>query len=338
MQKDFHHCHAGKAGRPPSPSPPLGKAGGHPPPPPPPPPPGKTGGPPVPPPPPPPPGKAGGPPVPPPPPGNPGGLPPPSLVSGGERLLISCLKNEITKNWIGGSNFQEIEESKTEFTISTNLHNEIRNLFGENKSKENKSKGKAKVLLPFKLSNITMNTYVKVEATWEWHKIDTVPDHLKEIISEALSRSVMSTKVSTKRLFQVNPETDCIKVGNDYYSVKGGLAKDVYLKAIECTTYEKNMDTKLQFYKAISTATKIHNPQNPKKCRILDFMIYLSDQPDIVLLVKKARMDFDMDEVLTEVEEDADLLKQIVEVMQSARAEMKIILEIVLLMVNILGN
>ena len=193
-------------------------------------------------------------------------------------------------------------------------------------------------LLPFKLRNITMNTHVKVEATWEWHKIETGPGQLKEIFNEPLSRSLMSTKVSTKKQSPVNPETDCIKVGNDYYGVKGGLAHDVYLKAIECTTYEENMHTKAEFYKAISKATKIHNGVNTRKCRFLDFMIYLSEQPDIVLLVKKTRVDFDMDEVLIEVVQDVEVLKQIVEAMQSTRAEMQIILEIVLLMVNTLGN
>jgi len=193
-------------------------------------------------------------------------------------------------------------------------------------------------LLPFKLKNITMDTYVKVEAVLNWHKIDTGPGKFIQIVDKDLCQIVASTKVSKKNQFKVNPKTDCIRIGNDYYSAKSGLAEDVCFQAIECTTYEKNIDTKSKFYKAISTAIKTHSRTDMKKCRILDFMVYVCEQPNIVLLLKKARMDFYIDEVLTDVSGDVHLLTQIVEAMKSARSEMLIIFEIVLLMVNTLGN
>jgi len=54
-------------------------------------------------------------------------------------------------------------------------------------------------LLPFKLKKITTNTFVKVEATWEWCKIEISRDQLREIIDISLCESLMSTKVSTKQ-------------------------------------------------------------------------------------------------------------------------------------------
>jgi len=153
----------------------------------------------------------------------------------------------------------------------------------------------------------------------------------------------MSTKVSTKQKMKnlnitVIPGKDCIKIGNDYYGVRDGFFKnDVYLKAIECTTYEINIHTKAYFYKAMLQAIQCQDGFNQKKCRLLNFMIYVFEQPDVVLLFKKARADFAVEEVLIQVAQDVDVLRQIVEAMQSAREEMQLILEIVLLMVNTLG-
>ena len=470
-----------------------------------------------------PPGTAGGIPPPPPPPGKAGGIPPPppppplpgkaggisplpnaagqslSLVTSTRALLISCAANAISQNSIGGSIFQEIEESKTMLTISADLTKDIRELFGGGKLEDKILKPKANAeattssyikeglcrtmcpdflnhrqeamknctcctrinanydlyekwkteksrilevyigtetaetklkkkienlvrnscfddtkinmvedeslkltdvdirnlsnilkeeiegsqwqvckseeaaqflsnpefnlklydvlttmkalppkgeilrftsddLLPFNLKNITMNTYVKVEAAWKWKKTNNGQGALTEIIDTSLAQLVALTKVSSKNVFKVNPDTDCVRVGNDYYSVEKGLAEDVYLKAIECSTYEKNIDTKSKFYKAISTVIKNHSTKNAKNCRTLDFMVHVLEQPHIVLLLKKAQMDFVIDEVLTDVVGEVQLLKQIVEAMKSARAEMTMIFEIVLLMVNTLGN
>jgi len=193
-------------------------------------------------------------------------------------------------------------------------------------------------LLPFKLKDITTNTYVKVEATWEWYKIDISQDQLRVIENTSLCEILTSTKVSTKQKIKninltVTPGKDCTKVGNDYYGVREGLKNDVYLNAIECTTYEKNIHTKADFYRAMSQA----HGSGIKNRRLFDFMIYVLEQPDIVLLVKKAQVDFGMEEVLMKMEEDVQVLTQIVAAMQSARAEMQTILEIVLLMVNTLG-
>ena len=193
-------------------------------------------------------------------------------------------------------------------------------------------------LLPFKLKDITTNTYVKVEATWEWYKIDISQDQLRVIENTSLCEILTSTKVSTKQKIKninltVTPGKDCTKVGNDYYGVREGLKNDVYLNAIECTTYEKNVHTKADFYRAMSQA----HGSGIKNRRLFDFMIYVLEQPDIVLLVKKAQVDFGMEEVLMKMEEDVQVLTQIVAAMQSARAEMQTILEIVLLMVNTLG-
>jgi len=197
-------------------------------------------------------------------------------------------------------------------------------------------------LLPFKLKDIRINTCVKVEATWEWYKIDISQNQHREIINESLAQSLMSTKVSTKQRIndlniKVIPGKECIRIGDDYYSVRDGLKNDVYLKAIECTTYEKNIFTKANFYKAMLKAIESQDDFNPKTCRLLKFMIYVFEQPDIILLFKKARVDFGMEEVLIQVAQDVEVLGQIVEAMQSARAEMQLILEIVLLMVNTLG-
>jgi len=458
-----------------------------------------------PPPPPPPPSARGPPPLPPPPPSARGPPPQPnSLNIQPKRLLISCVKSVIGTNWISGSIFQKIEESNTEYTISVDLHNEIRQLFDNKQVKGNakieevdipcierklygilcdkfvehgqqgidtctcctqtrknyllysqwtqtpkkytkihvymglsaneqtiKQKIKTLIdtsslrskegdfvetneiderlkltqedienvsdmlteknpgdqwevcssedavvllsnpllnkklyddltkmdttpkigqilsltlddLLPLKLKDITINTYVKVEATWEWYKIDIEKNQHREIINESLTQSLMSTKVQTKkRIDELNiniiPEKDCIKIGDEYYSVKDGLKNDIYLKAIECTTYEKNISTKANFYKAILKAIESQNDFNPKTGRLLKFMIYVLEQPDIILLFKKAQVDFDMDEVLIQVAQDVEVLGQIVEAMKSARAEIQIILEIVLLMVNTLG-
>ena len=68
-----------------------------------------------------------------------------------------------------------------------------------------------------------------------------------------------------------------------------------------------------------------------------NFKIYVLEQPDIVLFFKKAQVDFGMEEVLIQMAQDVEVLRQIVEAMQSARAEMQTILEIVLPMVNTLG-
>jgi hypothetical protein len=191
------------------------------------------------------------------------------------------------------------------------------------------------------IQDITTQTFVKIDATWEFFTIDMKDITGVQIINENLSKQLESKKIFTKQdfeIFEIGSFTtkNFIKSGTKYYTRKDGVSNNIYFKAIESTSYRKSIESMLSFYNLIQQANTNNGNYKAKDLQFLVFMIFLLQTPNIASLIMQARFELDMKQILDEVDSDLNIMDEFSQVLKSAREEMKIIFEINLLIINTL--